>query len=149
VVCAGDRIVAVGPPGPQPPDRTAGWVAPAFFDLQINGGGGVAFSSERLTVEDVRRVLGQCRGHGIGALRPTVVTHGREALTAGSRPLPRACEGGAEVARRAPVFPLEGPYISPEDGPRGAHARRHVRRPDLDEFRRLQDAAGGRIRLVT
>ncbi|HYT87243.1 MAG TPA: N-acetylglucosamine-6-phosphate deacetylase, partial [Gemmataceae bacterium] len=30
-----------------------------------------------------------------------------------------------------------------------AHARRHVRSPDWDEFRRLQDAAGGRIRLVT
>jgi N-acetylglucosamine-6-phosphate deacetylase len=44
---------------------------------------------------------------------------------------------------------LEGPYISPEDGPRGAHARQHVRPPDWDEFRRLQDAAGGGIRLVT
>ncbi|HEV3262081.1 MAG TPA: N-acetylglucosamine-6-phosphate deacetylase, partial [Gemmataceae bacterium] len=44
---------------------------------------------------------------------------------------------------------LEGPYISAEDGPRGAHPRRHIRPPDWDEFRRLQDAAGGRIRLLT
>ena len=44
---------------------------------------------------------------------------------------------------------MEGPYISPEDGPRGAHAREHVRGADVDDFKRRQDAAEGRIRLVT
>ena len=44
---------------------------------------------------------------------------------------------------------MEGPYISPEDGPRGAHAREHVRGADVDDFRRRQDAAEGRIRIVT
>src|SRR5947209_2975042 len=149
VVCAGDRIVSVGPPGPQPPDRAAGWVAPALFDLQINGCGGVAFSSERLTAEGVRVVLADCRSHGLGGLCPTLVTNSRAALEAGFRTLARACDADPMVARMAPAFHLEGPYISPEDGPRGAHTRRHVRPPDLDEFRRLQDAAGGRIRLVT
>jgi N-acetylglucosamine-6-phosphate deacetylase len=48
-----------------------------------------------------------------------------------------------------PCFHLEGPYISADDGPRGAHPKAHVRGPDWDEFRRWQDAAGGRIRLVT
>ena len=46
-------------------------------------------------------------------------------------------------------FHVEGPHISPEDGPRGAHPRRWVRPPDLEEFRRWQDAARGNIRLVT
>jgi N-acetylglucosamine-6-phosphate deacetylase len=44
---------------------------------------------------------------------------------------------------------MEGPYISPEDGPRGAHAREHVRGADVDDFKRRQDAAEGRIRIVT
>jgi N-acetylglucosamine-6-phosphate deacetylase len=47
------------------------------------------------------------------------------------------------------AFHLEGPYISPEDGTRGAHPERWVRPPDLDEFHRFQDAARGNIRLVT
>ena len=47
------------------------------------------------------------------------------------------------------AFHLEGPYISAEDGPRGAHPARWVRPPDLDEFRRFQDAAQGNIRLIT
>jgi N-acetylglucosamine-6-phosphate deacetylase len=46
-------------------------------------------------------------------------------------------------------FHVEGPHISPEDGPRGAHPREWVRPPDFDEFRRWQDAAGGRVRIVT
>jgi N-acetylglucosamine-6-phosphate deacetylase len=46
-------------------------------------------------------------------------------------------------------FHIEGSHISPDDGPRGAHPRRWVRRPDVHEFRRLQDAARGHIKLVT
>src|SRR3989442_1698553 len=46
-------------------------------------------------------------------------------------------------------FHVEGPHISPEEGPRGAHPKRWVRPPDIDEFRRWQDATGGRVRLVT
>jgi len=53
------------------------------------------------------------------------------------------------LARALPGLHLEGPYISAEDGPRGAHPLRHVRPPAWDEFRRFQDAAGGRIRLIT
>jgi N-acetylglucosamine-6-phosphate deacetylase len=44
---------------------------------------------------------------------------------------------------------VEGPHISPDDGPRGAHPQRWVRPPDFDEFRRWQDAADHRIRIVT
>jgi N-acetylglucosamine-6-phosphate deacetylase len=44
---------------------------------------------------------------------------------------------------------VEGPHISPDDGPRGAHPKRWVRPPDIDEFHRWQEATGGLIRLVT
>src|SRR5262249_18740044 len=44
---------------------------------------------------------------------------------------------------------LEGPYISPLDGFRGAHPREHVRDASIDDFLRRQEAADGRIRLVT
>jgi N-acetylglucosamine-6-phosphate deacetylase len=53
------------------------------------------------------------------------------------------------LAHATPAIHLEGPWLSPEDGPRGAHLREHIRPPDWDEFCRLQEAAGGKIRLVT
>ncbi len=149
VVTGGGRIAAVEAPSAGAPDLSAGWAAPALFDLQINGCDGHSFNSERLTPDSVRHVVAVCRRHGLGALCPTLVTNSFEALAHGLGTLRRACEEDADLARSVPVIHLEGPYICAEDGPRGAHPRQHVRPPDWDEFRRLQDAAGGRIRLVT
>jgi N-acetylglucosamine-6-phosphate deacetylase len=149
VVCDGGRIRSLGPPAAEPADLEAGWVAPALFDLQVNGCEGRGFSSERVTVEDVRHVVAVCRRHGIAGLCPTLITAGFDTLAHGMATVRRACEADPDLAAALPAVHLEGPYISPEDGPRGAHPRRHVRPPDWDEFRRLQDAAGGRIRLVT
>jgi N-acetylglucosamine-6-phosphate deacetylase len=155
LVCRDGRIVSLtaserGSVSPsRPPDLEAGWVAPALFDLQINGAFGHSFNSPGLTADAVRDVVRVCRRHGIGGLCPTLVTNAHDALVHGFATLRRACETDAEVGAAVPGFHLEGPYISPEDGPRGAHPRQHVRPPDWDEFCRLQESAGGRIRLVT
>jgi N-acetylglucosamine-6-phosphate deacetylase len=157
IICAEGRIQTISPSAARPVTSSpcqvvtlsSGWVAPALFDLQINGCDGHSFSSERLTVDSVRHVVRVCRDHGIGGLCPTLVTNSFSALVHGMVTIRQACETDAEIARAVPAIHLEGPYISAEDGPRGAHPRLHVRPPDWDEFRRLQDAAGGRIRLVT
>jgi N-acetylglucosamine-6-phosphate deacetylase len=44
---------------------------------------------------------------------------------------------------------LEGPYISPEDGPRGVHPREYVRLPQWGELEKFQGACEGRIRCLT
>src|SRR5262249_25785603 len=72
-----------------------------------------------------------------------------DSLRHGFATLAKAIEANAELSRRMPRFHLEGPYLSGEDGPRGAHPKEHARDPNWDEFQRLQDAAGGRIRMVT
>ncbi len=149
ILCTDGLIVALTPATSAPADVRAGWVAPALFDLQINGCDGRSFNSERLTADDVRHVVRTCRRHGVGAFLPTLVTNSFAALAHGLTTLSRACESDPETARAVAGVHLEGPYISPEDGPRGAHPKAHVRAPDWDEFRRLQDAASGRIRLVT
>ena len=142
-------IVSIAPAGNRPADRVAGWVAPALFDLQVNGCFGISFNSPGLTADQVGRVVAECRRHGIAGLLPTLVTNSFDALAHGFRTLRRATEDDPAVAAAVPGFHLEGPYIADVDGPRGAHPKAHVRDPNADEFRRLQDAAGGRIRLVT
>lgn len=147
--CENGRITAIRPAGNGPIEVEAGWIAPALFDLQINGCDGISFNSPRLTEEEIHRVVRVCRRHGIGGLSPTLITNSREALLHGFATIRRACEADNDLSRALPALHLEGPYISAEDGPRGAHPLQHVRPPDWDEFRRFQDAAGGRIRLVT
>jgi N-acetylglucosamine-6-phosphate deacetylase len=44
---------------------------------------------------------------------------------------------------------MEGPYISPEDGARGAHRREDTAPASIDDFKRRQEIAGGRVRVVT
>jgi N-acetylglucosamine-6-phosphate deacetylase len=149
IVCRDGTIGQIEPAGHGPVDLVAGWVAPALFDLQINGCDGKAFVSPDLTVEDVRHVVQVCRRHGLSGLCPTLITASPAALRHGFATLREACESDSDLDRAMPCFHLEGPYISPDDGPRGAHPRDQVRPPDLQEFHRLQEAAGGRIRLVT
>jgi N-acetylglucosamine-6-phosphate deacetylase len=148
VVLADGVIASVGPPTGTP-NREAGWIAPALFDLQINGCLGKAFVTPTLTVEDVATVVHTCRRHGISGLCPTLITGSYDAVHHGLSILSRACDQSRELSHAMPGFHLEGPYISPEDGARGAHPLIHVRPPDDDEFRRWQDAAGGRVKLVT
>jgi N-acetylglucosamine-6-phosphate deacetylase len=149
VTQSGCRVESVTDAGDGPAEQEIPWLAPALFDLQINGCHGRNFSSTTLTPDDVRHVVDACRQHGIEGLLPTLVTNSFATLAHGFATLRQTVESDPMVARAVPGFHLEGPYISPEDGPRGAHARQHVRPPDWDEFRRLQDAAGGRIRLMT
>jgi N-acetylglucosamine-6-phosphate deacetylase len=143
------RIAAIGPPTSVQPDLVADWIAPSFFDIQINGGLGISFNSPNLTIDAINQVAELVRAHGVGGFCPTLITTDSESFTHGFATLARACDEDAGLNRLMPAFHLEGPFIAADDGPRGAHPRRHVRPPDWQEFERWQDAAGGRIRLVT
>src|SRR5438128_8377 len=149
LLCDGGVIQAREAPSKIAADVEAGWMAPALFDLQVNGCDGKAFSSAKLHLDDVRHVVEVCQRHGISELCPTLITNSFAVLAHGFATLRTARDSDAALAGAIPGYHLEGPYISTEDGPRGAHPRRHVRPPDWDEFRRWQDAAGGQIRLVT
>lgn len=141
----GGRLAAVG----ESDRRPTRWIAPAFFDPQINGCLGVSFNSTALTPEQVRTVADACRSHGIGGFLPTLITGGFEPIRHGFATLERARSADPALRQWIPGYHLEGPYLSSDDGPRGAHPREFIRDPDWDEFRRWQDAAAGNIRMVT
>lgn len=145
----GSRIAAVKPAWPESDVSDWPWLAPGLFDLQINGHGGIWFSDEALTpAQAAQAVLAYLR-FGVTRLCPTLITNSFAGLEQGLRAIRQACEQDPLVNHMVAACHLEGPYISPEDGPRGAHPRAHVRPPDWDEFCRLQEVSGGRIRLLT
>ncbi|HVA48591.1 MAG TPA: amidohydrolase family protein [Pirellulales bacterium] len=125
------------------------WVAPGFVDLQVNGYAGQEFSSPKLTPEDVAKIVRQHWAFGVTGLCPTLTTQSFDCLAHGLRAIDFACHTFPDIARSVIGVHLEGPYISSEDGPRGAHPREHCRQPNWDEFQHLQEAAGGRIRILT
>lgn len=125
------------------------WIAPGFVDVQVNGYGGQEFADLELTPEHVEKILLGLDSCGVTQSCPTCTTQSFEVLRHALQTIHRAAESSPQVAARMAGIHLEGPYISPEDGPRGAHPRAHCRAPDWDEFQRLQEAAGGRIRILT
>jgi N-acetylglucosamine-6-phosphate deacetylase len=125
------------------------FVAPGFFDIQINGYGGQEFSSAALSSEGVARIVRTHFSFGVTRVCPTLTTESFEVMRHGVAAIRAACERFPDVARAVAGIHLEGPYLSREDGPRGAHPAEHCRAPDWSEFAALQDAAGGRVRLLT
>lgn len=124
------------------------WVCPGLIDIQVNGYRGHDLYSD-LTVGDVVAVARHLTEAGVTGFCPTVTTGNHATMKSSLRTI-AAARSESAVARGAIVgIHLEGPYISPEDGPRGAHPARHVRKPDWEEFSIFQEAARGGIRYVT
>ncbi|MFO0913006.1 MAG: amidohydrolase family protein [Pirellulales bacterium] len=126
------------------------WICPGLCDLQVNGYGGVNFTSDQLTVLDVMQVARQLAAHGTTRFLATLTTAAAEVFDHAIAVLAEARRSGPPWLTNMLVgIHLEGPYISSDDGPRGAHPRAHCRHPDVAELDRWQHLAEGAIRMVT
>jgi len=124
------------------------YVSPGWIDLQVNGFAGVDYNSPSASHADIARSIREIFKTGVTRFFPTVITGSPEGMTGALRNL-AAARDTLDEGPAMEGFHIEGPYISAENGPRGAHPARWVRPPDFDEFRRFQDAAKGNIRVVT
>ncbi len=125
------------------------WIAPALIDIQVNGFAGFDLNVATVTPDDVLAMVRALWRVGTGFLCPTVVTGSFQGISNTFRSVVEACKADSLVAHSILGIHLEGPYISAEDGPRGAHPLEHVRDPDWEEFQRWQDIAEGQITIVT
>ncbi len=131
-----------------PVDQIETWIAPGFIDLQVNGFAGVDYCSPHSSLEEIGRSIREQFATGVTRIYPTVITGSEAGMQGAFRTLAKAkrdlLEGDAFEAIHA-----EGPFISAEDGPRGAHPVAQCRPPRIEEWKRMQDAAEGHIRLLT
>lgn len=125
------------------------WIGTGFTDIQINGYGGLDYNqvqSDILALGQISRKLLQC---GVTSHFPTIITNSPEKISALIQqvvqlrkmdPLANSCISGIHI---------EGPFISPEDGPRGAHYREFVQAPNWDLFQNWIKESEGLIRMIT
>ncbi len=125
------------------------WILPGLVDIQVNGFGGADFNGEAIDVDTVARAARRLQAVGVTRFCPTICTQSHERMARALRIVAEACQAHDWISRAVLGIHVEGPHLSPEDGPRGAHPREHIRPPDWDEFVEFQRAADGRIRLVT
>lgn len=134
---------------PTPENAGIARIGPGLVDLQINGYGGMDFNSMPLDEELVWQVTRALCREGVTTYYPTIVTNSDENIEGAVRTISRARSRECLVESTVAGIHLEGPFISPEDGPRGAHNKIYVRPPDWDLFRKWQEAAEGDIKLIT
>ncbi len=120
------------------------YLAPGLFDVQINGYASTSFNRPGLTVEKVRKLTEAMWAEGVTTFFPTIITNAPELIIENLNVLTEAVSDPL-LAHSMPGYFIEGPYISPDDGFRGAHNKAWVRDPDWDEFLRFYQAAAGRI----
>lgn len=137
LVLEGDRIEAILPlaQAGAPTHRVEGIVAPAFLDLQVNGGGGLMVDG-MTDLAALRVICDTHRRLGCAGVLPTLITDTAE-VTA------RVISAGIEAARAdLPGFlglHLEGPHLDPRR--KGAHDPALVRPMDETDLARLCEAA--------
>lgn len=146
LIAAVERLPA-SESSPSPDGRP--WLCPGFIDLQVNGYAGVDYSAPGLGATAVETVVRAVAASGTTRHLATIITGPRERMTANCAAIATAVRENPLVRAAVPGIHVEGPFISPDEGPRGAHDLRHVRKPDWNEFCAWQEAAEGLIRVVT
>lgn len=135
------------------PPESAEFLAPGFIDVQVNGFAGVDYNDPEISIDQIAASMRTMFSTGVTRCFPTIITGARERIEGALRKLTKAKQTlereGRPEAAAIEGFHIEGPHISPEEGPRGAHPKEFVRPPDFSEFEQWQRAAEGLIRLVT
>lgn len=123
--------------------------APVFFDLQVNGYAGVDFNRDGITPDDVHRACERLEADGVEGCLVAVITDAVDAMC-------RRLSAVAAMRVRDPLatriiagFHIEGPFLNPGDGYRGAHPRDAITRANPDAMQRLLEAASGLTKVVT
>lgn len=132
-----------------PRENCNGWMAPGFVDIQVNGYGGVDYSGPTLSAEGVDSVIRALAAAGTTRHFPTIITNSQERICRNLSVLHEAAVTTPQRRAALAGFHVEGPYISSEDGPRGAHDPQFIRNPDWSEVSEWVAAAGGDLTMVT
>lgn len=117
------------------------YAIPGLIDLHFHGCVGHDFSDA--DPDEMMRMARHQAQNGVTAICPATMTLPEENLASACRNMARLnTPDGAELVG----IHLEGPFLSPDK--LGAHNPGYIRRPDPALYRRLQDTAGGLVKLL-
>tara|TARA_Y100001970_G_scaffold275440_1_gene376666 strand:+ start:997 stop:2058 length:1062 start_codon:yes stop_codon:yes gene_type:complete len=122
---------------------------PGLVDLQVNGFGGVDFNSPDLTPEKLQKSLEAMLTTGVSTCLPTIITASEENMKNCLSNLENSRESIPLAKSMIAGYHLEGPFISKLEGFSGCHPIQHISEIDYEMFLRLQEAAEGKILMIT
>jgi len=147
VLVRGNKIVALLPMDEAPDnveiiDLRGKILAPGYIDVQINGGGGLLFTSTP-TIDALQIMSKVYEKFGVLNFCPTILSTGTDTIL-------RCLEAvKSAVGRNMGVLGahLEGPFI--EKSQAGVHEKRYIRKADDTELKQIMNYAKGTIAILT
>lgn len=131
------------------PSESAFFSGPGLVDLQVNGIFSIDFNVPSVTVQDIINANQYLLTQGVTTFFPTVITNSDEHIIVIMRTIAEACKQDPLVGACVGGIHLEGPFISPQPGAKGAHNEAFIKAPEWELFKRFQEAADGKIKIVT
>jgi len=122
---------------------------PGLVDLQVNGANGVDFNKGNITLEEILQATQYLLGKGVTVFFPTLITNEKNNILQILKTFRQAVYQHPLIASCLAGIHLEGPFISPKDGARGAHNLKYIQSTKWELIEEFQDASGGLIKLIT
>ncbi|HZZ43156.1 MAG TPA: hypothetical protein VFE58_09480 [Tepidisphaeraceae bacterium] len=122
---------------------------PTFFDLQVNGYAGVDFNQDHLTLDQLETACRLLQSHHVQGILATLITEHLDTLCLRLANLVKLRSQSPLAQSLIPGFHIEGPFISPTTGYRGAHPADAIQPATPDAMQKILDAGAGLIKLVT
>ena len=120
-----------------------------FFDLQVNGYGGVDFNQSDLKLEDIHNACSKLRDDGVQGILATIITNDIEEMQTCLTNIVNYRDQDPLVKEIIYGLHIEGPFISREDGYGGAHPKEFISDANIDDMKSLLDSACGLTKIVT
>ena len=133
-------------PTTPPPEA---WLAPALFEVQVNGFAGVDFQQNNLTAGDLLRATRGMRDAGCAKFLLTLITDDWSRLTARLRHLRSVRAQSPELQSAIAGWHIEGPFLSAEPGFHGAHDPALMLDPRPEHIHELRSLTGNDPLLLT
>lgn len=125
------------------------FIGSGLCDLQINGYAGIDYNTLPLKAEDIETTAKEMIKDGVTTFLPTIITNSDKNIKQALKTIKESVEKSKLLKKAIGGIHLEGPFISPKDGARGAHDKQHIKAPDRELFQEYQEAAGGLIKIIT
>lgn len=129
--------------------KTSHFIATGLVDLQINGFKGIDFNAGELSGEEIYEITESLWQQGVTSYFPTLITNSDETIISEIKGIINARNSNKLICDSIGGIHLEGPFLSKENGPRGAHPIAYIKAPDWELFCRWQEAAEGLIKIIT
>ncbi|UJF18270.1 amidohydrolase family protein [Vibrio sp. SS-MA-C1-2] len=124
-------------------------IAPGMVDLQVNGYAGVDYNTLPLNDNELLHSAYQLFSKGVTSFCPTIITNSDDNISSLILDLNRIKNSDKTLSDAIVGYHLEGPFISPKDGPRGAHNLNYVQAPNVELIKKWNTLSEGALKILT